>query len=129
MLAATERTDAFKQCTVCGKVWPDIRDMVLDPELQVDGYQACFTDPQLGLILLTHRAPDCGNTLALVIKTLRVLYAGPVYSERQTGLEPCRDYCLRRNILEECDAECELAWARTVLQYFRRHELPLHMIG
>lgn len=128
MVATVERIRVFKRCSLCGKVWPQLADLVVDRDLQVTGYQACFVDPQMGLILVTHRVEGCGTTLALRVDTLRDLYDGPEHAESRTGQEFCRGYCLRHNILEECDVDCEMAWARTVLQWLRKHELPPHMI-
>lgn len=129
MVEAAERAKAFKHCTLCNRRWDELADLVIDPSLKVEGYQACFVRPEMGLVLLTHCMDDCGTTLALRVKHLRGLYDGPRYTERRTGQERCRGYCLQHNVLEECDVDCELAWMRTALQYLRRHELPPHMGG
>ena len=129
MLATAERRTVFKRCTVCEKTWHSIRDLVTDPALRLDGYQACFARPEMGLLLVTHEVPCCGTTLALVVRSLRPLYDGPKYTERRTGEEKCRGYCLKHNILEECDVDCELAWVRSVIQWLRNHELPPHILN
>ncbi|MGI5816921.1 MAG: hypothetical protein ACOX9R_02370 [Armatimonadota bacterium] len=127
MVQTTERTGVFKQCSLCGHRWADLADVVVDRDLKVTGYQACFVSPEMGLVLMTHCVEDCGTTLALRVKALRELYDGPQYTELRAGQESCREYCLQHNILEECDVDCELAWMRSVLQYLRRHELPPHL--
>jgi len=119
----------FKRCPLCGAVWPDCRDFVTDLTLQVEGYQACLVGSDYGMILLTHRAEGCGTTLGVRTAHLKVLYDGPEWPERMTGLEPCRLFCLNWEILEECTVQCELAWVRQVLQWLRRHELPPHLNG
>ena len=127
MSAVAEETSEFKHCKVCGERWADIFTFIVDPHLKVDGYQACFYDPDLGLVLVTHTADECGTTLAIRVGALRALYDGPEQLQRHTGREECHEYCLQHNILEECDVDCELAWARTALQWLRRRELPPHM--
>ncbi|HJN16810.1 MAG TPA: hypothetical protein QGH10_14995 [Armatimonadota bacterium] len=118
----------FKRCTSCGLVWADVQDFVTDPDLRVEGYQACFVDPHLGLILLTHDTAGCGTTVGIRASSLRPFYSGPEYSERPTGGDSCPSHCHNRNQLETCTAECDMAWARDVLQYLRRREVPPHVI-
>lgn len=125
--AVAHRLDEFKRCTVCEKTWIDLRDFMTDPELRVEGYQACFLDPAAGLVLVTHCREDCGTTLSIRVEALKVLYDGPEHLERYTGTEQCNTFCLLRNMLEECDVHCEMAWARKALQWLRRREIPAHM--
>ena len=127
MTAIADDTTAFKCCTVCGCTWDSLRDFVTDSTLRVDGYQACFANPQAGLVMVTHCEDHCGTTLGLMVGALRPLYDGPEHQESYYGREPCRELCLRHNILEECDVDCEMAWARTALQWLRRHALPPHL--
>lgn len=110
-----------KLCTNCGVVWHGIRDFVLDPHLQVLGYQASFNAPDRGIILLNHA---CGTTLGVEAGSLRPLYQGPQHSQNLVGTAECCRLCLEAGRLEICEAECALAWVRKVLQYLRRHELP-----
>ena len=117
----------FKQCPLCEATWVDLSDFVTDLCLRVDGYQACFPDPEWGLILLTHEADHCGTTLAVRATFLKVLHDGPFWSEHRTGLDDCLRLCLDQGRLEECTAECDMAWVRAVLQWLRRHELPPHV--
>ena len=117
----------FKNCTVCGAVWPTLSDFVTDPNLHVNGYQASFGTPEEGVILLTHNVPECGTTLGVVAGTLQELYLGPRYQETLAGTEPCAMWCLDERSVEDCDAPCAMAWIRHVLQYLRRHELPEHL--
>ena len=117
----------FKQCSLCAATWQVYQDFVTDPELQVEGYQACFDDPDEGLILVTHRVKGCGTTLALRAKVFKRLYGGPWWPERRTGLADCLRLCLDKGRLEECTAECALAWVRQAIKCLRRHELPAHL--
>jgi len=116
--------EIFKRCPLCGKQWLSLESFVEDEEINVNGYMAMFDDPEKGLILVTHRVPHCGTTLAVQAALLKPFYEGPFYSESKAGLEQCRRLCLARHALEECDQPCALAWVRAVLQYLRRHELP-----
>ncbi len=118
----------FKQCRVCGESWAEIHDFVTDLSLRVEGYQASFLQPAHGLVMVTHTREHCGNTLAVRVDCLKALYEGPEHLALHTGTEPCRALCLRHNLLEECDADCEMAWARIALQWLRNHQLPPHML-
>ena len=120
--------DGFvKCCSHCEHVWRGYVEFIGDESLAVNGYQACFENPERGYVLCTHQVPGCGTTIAVPVVELRPLYDGPQYTRRQTGLERCRRFCLERGPLEECDVECDMAWARRVLQYLRRHALPEHL--
>ncbi|MBM3499555.1 MAG: hypothetical protein FJX74_12920 [Armatimonadetes bacterium] len=119
--------EPFKCCTLCGSRWSGLERFVLDTELKVEGYQANFVDPDYGLFLVTHDIDGCGTTLAVWANDFRHLYTGPVYAERHTGQEHCTGRCLERNLVEACDAPCDMAWVRHVLQWLRRHELPPHL--
>ena len=59
----------FKQCPLCGKVWNTIDEFLSDKELHLNGYQGNMKRlldgrEQFGLLLFTHRAEQCGTTLA-----------------------------------------------------------------
>ena len=127
MSATAKQLAEFKSCRVCGKKWDSLLDFVVDPLLRVEGYQAGFTDPNKGLIMVTHCEDGCGTTLAVQAELLKDLYDGPEHLERFTGKEPCRRYCLQRHLLQECDVHCDMAWVRHALQWLRNHELPPHI--
>jgi hypothetical protein len=116
--------EVFKLCTNCGTSWPTCADFVADPTLEVTAYQACFEDPEGGVFLLTHGTECCGTTLAIAAGRFRSLYFGPQYTERRTGQSNCPGLCLQEGRLEECEADCDLAWIRSALQHLRRHEMP-----
>jgi len=110
--------NAFKTCPHCGKTWPN-RDVFLeDAGLEVIGYQVDFEAIESGLFLFNHH--DCKTTLAIPAGSFKDLHHGPFFSERKTGSESCAGYCLRRDELELCPAECECAWVRDVLQIIRQ---------
>lgn len=117
--------EPYKTCRVCHATWPTLPDLVHDANLRVNGYQASFGTPEEGLILLTHEVPGCGTTLAVTAGSLQHLYFGPGYTETLAGSEYCEMWCLDENSVDDCEAPCAMAWIRHVLQYLRRHELPV----
>ena len=117
----------FKQCPLCARVWTSLSDFVLDTALLVHGYQAHFTEPEQGLIVVTHEVEGCGTTLALRAELVRALYDGPEYTEHLTGTVQCNELCLQAHLLIPCDAPCDMAWVREALQWLLRHELPPHL--
>jgi hypothetical protein len=114
----------FKVCSKCGRAWHTQEDFVCDADLEVNGYQAAFGDPDEGLILVTDQRDSCGTTLGVEAGTLRPLYRGPDYRELCTGTDLCEGLCVDEHRLEECSAPCAMAWVRVVLQYLRQHKLP-----
>lgn len=114
-------------CSRCNAEWEDIVKIILDPMLQVEGYQASFVEPKDGLILITHQVDGCGTTLALVVEDLKCLDNCDEIFNRNTGLEGCEGLCLMENRLEDCTAPCDMAWVRHAIQWFRKHELPPHL--
>ncbi len=104
---------AFKSCTLCRAVWPSRDAFVDDPDLKPTGYMANFDRLEMGIFLFDHLS--CRTTLALSADKFRDLYDGPVFSERKTGSEECPGYCLDKNELRPCPAECECAYVREVL--------------
>ena len=117
----------YKTCRSCGTKWETPLDVLLDRNLRVDGYQATFPDAQDGLVLLTHLLPHCRSTIAVLIRDYKFLYDGPQNTELLMGSGACSGHCLDHNNLERCAASCSMAWSRTVMQYFRAHELPVHL--
>jgi hypothetical protein len=109
--------DIFKDCPNCRRRWPDRDAFLEDGELELAGYQVNFRELELGLILFNHAA--CRTTLAVHAKHFLDLYHGPVFDERRTGLEDCPQLCLRKDELSACDAPCECACIRAILQVIR----------
>lgn len=111
-------------CTMCNTSWSDLESLVTDTNLEVVGYQARFDCPHEGLVLITHNVERCRTTIGISVANLRPLYFGPEYNERRTGSAECPGLCLLEGRLEECEAPCDMAWVRRVIQFMRRHELP-----
>ena len=82
------------------------------------GYQVNFDQLDLGFFLFNHL--KCGTTLGISAGSFKDLYNGPVFSERLTGTEKCREYCLHEYQLDPCPATCECAYVREILQIVRK---------
>jgi len=60
--------------------------------------------------------------MAIEAKNFLSLYAGRRYTERRTGKEECPGYCLEEKQLNRCDALCECAFNREIIQIIKnRH--------
>ncbi len=113
-------TGTFKTCPCCGCVWPKRETFLADGKLSLNGYQADFGEPGEGLFIFTHTEKDCGTSLAVKTKSFKDLYPGPIYARRGLGTEDCPGYCLGEFILERCDARCEYASIRELLQIIKQ---------
>ncbi len=109
-------SETFKICPMCFKEW-QTRDQFLDDQsLVLDGYRADFEKLEWGLFYFTHKAEGCKTTMVITAKEFLSLYTGEKYSERRTDLEDCPGYCLEEQQLRRCDAFCECAFNREVIQ-------------
>lgn len=111
------KTLPFRACTICSAVWPAREDFLTDPEISIIGYHVDFQDITAGLFMFNH---VCGTTISLAVAELTDLYDGPVFKVRKTGTEGCPGYCLRENALGGCQAKCECAFVREILQIVRK---------
>lgn len=109
----------FKSCSCCGEEWCSQDSFVSDHDLRLDGYMADFECLELGLLLFTHMEDDCRSTLALHVEDFMNLYDGPVYPDRKTGGPDCPGYCRDRTNLERCNARCECAYVRELIQLLK----------
>lgn len=106
----------FKRCPNCGFTW-DTRDSFLnDSNLDIIGYQANFIELTTGLFYFNH---SCEGTLALQAYLFGDLYEGPIFKSCLTGSEACPKYCLHREELQPCPAECECAYVRETIQLIK----------
>lgn len=109
-------TAVFKLCPCCQRKWSDREEFLADPGLEVVGYQADLEFLEEGLFYFNHRISGCGSTIVIGVSCFLDLYSGPRYTERQTLLEGCPRFCIDKNQLTRCDAVCECAFVREVLQ-------------
>jgi hypothetical protein len=113
-----------KSCNLCQTQWHSWEAFVEDRSLQVNGYQASFTTPEDGVILLTHNVEHCGSTMAVRAGDLKSLYRGPHYTIQNHGSTACPGHCTDPTRLEACNQECEMHWVREILQFLRQHRIP-----
>jgi hypothetical protein len=107
----------FKQCTCCDIFWWTRDEFLQDADIELIGYQANFSHLELGYLLFNHLS--CESTLAINAGLFKDLYAGPVFAQRLTGLDPCPGYCEHIEVLEPCEAQCECAYVREIMQVLR----------
>jgi hypothetical protein len=109
--------ETFKQCPSCAQRWLNREAFLSDDGITLIGYQVNFGKLELGLLLFNHE--ECQTTLAVPAGRFTDLHSGPVFEERRTGRDDCPGYCLKREELEACPAQCECAWVRGVLLVIR----------
>ena len=109
----------FKNCNNCDKIWPTRQDFIVDRDITIVGYQANFKNLEAGLLYFNH---SCKNTVALPAELFADLYDGPIFTEPKTGTDACPGYCLNKEELRPCGAECECAYIREIMQLFKRRE-------
>ncbi len=106
---------SFKVCPMCKKVWRRRNEFLADPAICAIGYMANFQDLKLGLFCFNHEAPGCRTTLVVAASHFIDLYEGPPFTQRLTGTQDCPGYCLYKDELRPCPAQCECACVRAVL--------------
>jgi len=107
----------FKECTCCKNPWYSREDFLGDRKLDFVGYQVNFSSLELGYFLFNHLS--CQSTIAVPAGLFKDLYGGPVFSERKTNSDKCPGYCIDREALDVCGAECECAYVREIMQIVR----------
>jgi hypothetical protein len=112
-------TDHFKTCPCCNHIWQKRNLFLSDSALLLNGYQADFESLEEGLLFFTHEDGDCFSTLAMDVGDFIDLYTGPRWPERKTGTKACPGHCLDKNNLEPCQATCECAVVRELLQLIK----------
>jgi len=113
-MSPTEQSSSvFKECPMCGFRWESRGSLLCDPCVEIIGYQVCFEDLQAGSFLFNH---SCEGTFAIRVQEFADLYHGPVYQERKTGTDECLGYCLDREQLGICLAQCECVYVREIIQ-------------
>ncbi len=106
----------FKTCPMCEKHWESRDAFIGDPTLVFNGYQANFGLVEQGLFYFTHEIDDCGSTMALKAEAFLSLYRGKRYAESKHLSQECQRYCLERSELRRCQAHCQYAFVREVIQ-------------
>ena len=94
-------------------------NFVSDCEIELNGYKADFEKLEYGIFFFTHHKKECFSTMAIEAGNFFSLYDGPIHTERKTGTEECPSYCKDINQLNRCDAFCECAFVREVINIIR----------
>jgi hypothetical protein len=113
MSASEQNRSVFKKCPMCGFVWKNRVGFLSDACVEIIGYQACLEELAAGYFLFNH---SCEGTLAIRVDEFEGLYDGPVFEGRRTGTDACPGFCLHRDELRPCPAECACAYAREIVQ-------------
>ncbi len=90
-----------------------------DPHLIFNGYQTNLGNLDEGVFFFTHIEDYCGSTIGLKVRSFASLYCGPRYSGNKQLSSACPRYCLDKNNLNRCSAQCENAFAREVSQIIK----------
>ena len=107
----------FKKCSCCASPWFDRNEFLQDGAIDLIGYQANFSQLELGYFLFNHLT--CQSTLAIPAGQFKDLYDGPVFAIKLTGSESCPGYCLNEASFDLCTAKCECAYVREIMQLIR----------
>ena len=111
---------SFKTCKQCARVWASREEFFGDRALVLSGCQVETDRPAGSVLLFDHKAPGCGTTLAVSVKELADLYAGPVYKVNWAPSAKCPQHCFNPQDLEPCPAQCASAFVREILQAVRK---------
>ena len=113
----------FKVCPMCSTKWLTRDDFLDDQSLEINGYGADFEKLEWSLFYFTHKVEGCFSTMALEAKDFLSLYKGEKYTDRRTGEEECSKHCLDKEQLNRCEAFCECAFNREIIQIIKdRHK-------
>ncbi len=113
----------FKICPMCSTEWKTRDDFLDDKTLEINGYGVDFEKLEWSLFYFTHKKENCLSTMAIEAKEFLDLYSGKKYTEPQKGSESCPRYCLDDEQLDRCDALCECAFNREIINLIKeRHK-------
>lgn len=117
--------EVFKICPSCSTKW-ETRDLFLDDQsLKIIGYSADLLKLESSLFYFTHYKEGCSTTMAIQAKYFFDLYSGRQYSERKAGTVECPGFCLEKEQLSRCDAFCECAFNREIINMIKNnHKEP-----
>lgn len=111
---------SFKKCPNCFEIWATQDEFISDSQIELNGYKTDFEKLEYGLFFFTHKKSGCGSTMALEVTNFKDLYSGTIYSERKTDTEVCPRYCFEKEQLDRCEALCECAFVREIIQIIKR---------
>ena len=106
----------FKTCPGCFISWDSMETFLSDPNLELNGYKADFKDLEYGMFFFTHRTEPCYSTMTLMVDDFRSLYFGKTYRGSKALSEECPRYCMDEKQFVRCNALCECAFVREIMQ-------------
>jgi hypothetical protein len=115
--------EKFKRCRRCGREWETRNDFLIDKNLVFTGYQINLLDLTKGLFLFNDNVDGCETTLAVPVQLFSDLYDGKVPSVRKIGQSECEGRCLNEHDLETCQADCECAYIREIMQIIKKYKI------
>lgn len=115
-------SEDFKICPGCFQSWKSREDFLSDPSLELNGYKPDFKELEFGMFLFTHKNGRCLSTMALLVESFVDLYSGVKYKGNKSLSDECPRYCIDEKQLNRCDAICERAFVREVLEIVKNHE-------
>jgi hypothetical protein len=108
---------------MCSTKWETLENFLDDKSLEINAYQADFENLEMSIFFFTHKKDNCFSTLAIEAEKFISLYSGRKYAGRRTGEKECPKYCLDIDQLNRCDAFCECAFNREIIQMIKeRHK-------
>lgn len=108
--------DLFKTCPGCFVTWESMEAFLADPHLELNGYKADFKELEYGMFFFTHGIQPCRSTMTLMVNDFKSLYTGKTYTENKALSAECPRYCIDEKQLARCDALCECAYVREIMQ-------------
>ncbi len=115
-------SDHFKVCSGCNKVWHTQERFISDCDLELNGYKANFEKLENGLFFFSHKQDGCHSSITTEVNDFMNLYSGPFYTDRKIGTEDCPDHCRNIEQLDRCEALCECAFVREILNHIRERQ-------
>ena len=106
----------FKKCACCDNEWEYLTDLIRDEQVQLIGYQAAFSDSYEGLFFFSHRAEECGTTIAIPVSCFANLYDGPAYQAHLECTEQCNGLCQSFYDFGACPKECNMRQVRDIIK-------------
>jgi hypothetical protein len=113
--------EIFKQCPCCHKIWETREKFLSDPDIKIIGYKAHFEILDLGMFFFNHLVDNCCSTITIYVKQFKELYTGKYYDIDKRGTNECKGYCNSIENLNRCDAFCECAFAREIIQLIKEY--------
>lgn len=112
----------FKTCPLCSQNWGSRNEFLDDSSLELIGYQADFDTLENGLFFFNHHVAGCRTTLAIRSADFYDMYTGERFTGAKTGSDECPGYCLKKEQLDRCEAACEYAFVREIMQIIQEYQ-------